>query len=344
MADYSLTPRQTTEKLLRTVKAGLVANIKGSPAIGKSAVVAKVAKKLNLKMIDHRLSTSAPEDLTGLPYFENGRAKFFPFSELFPLEGDTVPEGYSGWLLFLDELPSASKSVQAAAYKLILDRMVGQHKLHPDVHIVAAGNLDTDRAITNSIGTAMQSRLVHLQMVPNFTEWYEDVALKQDYDERIIGFLHYSQKSFYDFEPSHSNNTFCAPRTWQFMNQLVKGQSVDSDDLSLFAGTISPSAAAEFIAYCKVSSELIRWEDVVKDPMNIPLPSNPQIRFATITHLMGSITEDRLDKMVDFIGRLDLSSQVMFFRGLILRHPELRTHAAYKKGGIIIARSLNGKD
>lgn len=342
MADYRMTPRQVTKKLEKILRANLVANIKGSPAIGKSAVVATVAKKLGLKVIDHRLSTSAPEDLTGLPYFENGRAKFFPFSELFPLEGDTVPEGFVGWLLFLDELPSASKSVQAAAYKLILDRMVGQHKLHEKVLIVTAGNLDTDRAITNSVGTAMQSRLVHLEMVPNFTEWYEDVALKLGYDERIIGFLHYASGHFYDFNPGHSNHSFCAPRTWDFMNKLVKGQDIDDDDLALFSGTISPAAAAAFIAFSKVSKDLIRVETVVKDPEGTKLPADAQIRFATITHLMSNISEDNLDALVTYITRMDLTAQVMFFRGLIVLHPELRTHAAYKKGGIAIAKHLNG--
>ena len=49
------------------------------------------------------------------------------------------PQLYDGWLIFLDELTSAPKHLQAPAYKLILDRMIGTHKLHPRVVIAAAG-------------------------------------------------------------------------------------------------------------------------------------------------------------------------------------------------------------
>lgn len=34
---------------------------------------------------------------------------------LFPLKGSKIPEGYEGWLIFLDEFMSADKFTQAAA-------------------------------------------------------------------------------------------------------------------------------------------------------------------------------------------------------------------------------------
>src|SRR5690606_8713131 len=132
-----------------------------------------------------------------------------PFADLFPTEDTPVPEGFDGWGLFLDEFNSAPKGVQAAAYKLTLDRMTGQHKLHERVAMVLAGNLSTDRAITNPISTAMQSRVVHLLMEINFEEWYYDVALKENYDPRIIAFLNYKNSYLMDFRPDHNENTFC---------------------------------------------------------------------------------------------------------------------------------------
>ena len=157
-----VTPRKLTWLVALTLEAGLVPFISGSPGIGKSAIVKQLAKAGNLKLIDHRLSTSAPEDLSGLPHFVNGQAHFAPFAGLFPIEGMTeIPEGYDGFLLFLDEFNSADRDVQKSAYKLVLDRMVGQYKLHPSVRIVCAGNLITDRAIVTELSTAMQSRMIH---------------------------------------------------------------------------------------------------------------------------------------------------------------------------------------
>ena len=73
-ATLSCTPNQTKENIIRCIKAGLVPFIQSSPGLGKSSIVKEIAKEFNLKLIDHRLSTSAPEDMSGLPHFENGQA------------------------------------------------------------------------------------------------------------------------------------------------------------------------------------------------------------------------------------------------------------------------------
>jgi MoxR-like ATPase len=205
---YRCTPRQLRGFILDCLYAGLVPMVKGSPGTGKSSIIASVSDELQVKMIDHRASTSEPTDFTGLPGFNAGKAFFSPFEELFPLESTPIPDGYQGWMIFFDEFNSASKSVQAAMYKIILDRMVGQHKLHPNVVLACAGNLATDRAIVNSLSTAMQSRLVHLELELSHQEWMEDVALKQGYDSRIIAYLSQYPSKLMDFRPDHNEHTF----------------------------------------------------------------------------------------------------------------------------------------
>lgn len=210
---YRCKPRKLRELMIDVIEAGLVPYVTSSPGMGKSAITHSVAAEFNLKMIDHRLSTSTPEDMTGLPRFnEHGEATFAPFAELFPLDYTPLPDGKDGWMLFLDEFSSAPKSIQAPAYKLILDRMTGQKKLNSNVAIVAAGNLATDRAIVNPISTALQSRMVHLELELDFDEWLMDVALKQNYDKRIIAFLSQYPSKLMDFEPDHHDKTFCCPR------------------------------------------------------------------------------------------------------------------------------------
>ena len=209
---YTVTTRAMPQVLATLIEAGLVPFITSSPGMGKSAIVAQLAEAGNLKLIDHRLSTSEPTDFTGLPGFVDGYAVMHPFREIFPLADQELPAGCNGWLLFLDEFPSASKAVQAAAYKLILDRMVGQHHLHPKVYIVAAGNKTTDRAIVNTLSTAMQSRLIHLEMTVMFNEWFEDVALAKDFHPTIKAFLMANPSKLWDFRPDHQDKTFCCPR------------------------------------------------------------------------------------------------------------------------------------
>lgn len=88
--------------LLNFIKANIPAKLTSSPAIGKSDLVKSIAAELNLKLIDLRLSTCDVTDLVGLPNItEQGRSVWSP-NEAFPIQGDALPEGKDGWLLFLN--------------------------------------------------------------------------------------------------------------------------------------------------------------------------------------------------------------------------------------------------
>jgi len=338
LSAYTCTPRQVKKFAIRCMTAGLVPFIQSSPAMGKSAIVKGIAKDFNLKLIDHRLSTSAPEDLSGLPHFrDDGTATFAPF-DTFPTEDTPLPEGKQGWLLFLDEFNSASKAVQAAAYKLVLDKEIGQKKLHPNVVIVCAGNLSTDRAITNPISTAMQSRLIHLTMELNHGEFMEDVAFKFEWDSRIIAFLNYKPALLHDFRPDHNESTFCSPRTWEFMNKLTKGNEVLVEDAPLYAGAITSGVAVDFITFTKVYDSLPQVGVITQDPEGTALPHDSATRYATITHLIEFINEDNIDPLVIYVNRLPAEFKVLFFRGLKVQKPKLCTHPAFRKAMVELNR------
>ena len=84
------------------ITSGIPTNLLSSPSCGKSYLIKAIAKELNLKLIDVRLSTCDPGDLTGLPNIQNGRSVWSP-NQCFPLQGmDEVPEGYDGLMLFLN--------------------------------------------------------------------------------------------------------------------------------------------------------------------------------------------------------------------------------------------------
>ncbi|QDP54402.1 MAG: putative sliding-clamp-loader subunit [Prokaryotic dsDNA virus sp.] len=347
---YRCTPRQVRAMAIDAIEAGLVPFVRGSPGVGKSSIFRNIANQFNVEMIDHRVSTSAPEDFTGLPEFlarEDGTriARFSPFGDLFPIKGTPIPDGKDGWLLFLDEFNSGTKMVQAAAYKLILDKMTGQYPLHERVAIALAGNLETDRAITTTLSTAMQSRVIHIEMQVSHQEWLEDVALKEHYDERIIAFLGFAEKYLMDFRPDHDEKTFCCPRTWEFMNKLIKGKEVTQEKTALYAGTITSGVAAEFVAFCQLKDELVTIKDVLRDPENAPIPEGhnaAQRKWIIVTHLMTQANEENLHDLSTYINRMDMAFRVLFFRGLMVQQPKLRTHPKFAVAMQTLTKYLSG--
>jgi hypothetical protein len=351
---YNCTPRQVREFTIDCLQAGLVPFIQSSPGMGKSSIVRQVADHYNLHLIDHRLSTSAPEDLSGLPdfYVDDGghrRATFSPF-DLFPLTNTPKPKDKDGWVVFLDEANSATKLVQAASYKLVLDKMIGQQKLHPDVGIVMAGNLSTDRAIVTLLSTAMQSRVVHLKMVLNFEQWLEDVAIKFKYDERIIAYLMYKgEKALMDFRPDHQESTFCCPRTWEFMNALVKGKEYRTIDgvyqmaakTPLYAGTITSGVAADFVQFTKVHETVVKIDDILRDPAGCKVPGDSASKWMVISHMALNITDKNVADLSTYASKFDMQFRVLFYRTMLQQHPQLRQHPAFAKAMVELNQYLN---
>lgn len=340
---YRCTPRQVREYIFDIFEAGLVPNVISSPGMGKSSIHRSVCKELNLHMIDHRISTSDSTDFTGVPQITpEGYARYAPFWEIFPLEGTALPEGKDGWLIFFDEHNSAPKQVQAASYKVVLDKMIGQYKLHECVVLSMAGNLTTDRAIVNLAGTGMQSRVITLEMEINFREWLEDVALAENYDSRIVAYLSQYESKLMDFRPDHNEKTFCCPRTWEFMNRLVKDKEITDRKTAMYAGTITSGVAANFVAFTQVYKDLINVREILADPLRCRMPSHNDLRWATISHMMEKVDDKNFGDLSDYANRFSLDFRLLFFRSAMVRHKHLRHHPAFSNAQIELSRYLNG--
>lgn len=340
MSLLTLPPSKLQQAVERTLIAGLVPYVQGSPGVGKSDIFRSLAVKWNLKLIDVRLSQCTPEDLNGLPMREGNRAIFAPFTT-FPVEEDEIPEGYDGWLILLDELSSASKAVQAAAYKLLLDREVGVHKLHDRVKIAAAGNKATDKAVVISQSTALQSRLVHFEIEVSNSDWMKWAA-QNEIDARIIGFIAYKPSYLHMFEPNHQNKTFPCPRTWAFVNKLIKdNNSLDQIDTACIAGAISDGPAIEFVKFAELATQLPPIEKILADPAKTEVPSQDSYRYFVTTALMTHVDAKNIEKAFTYMNRLPEEFQVVFVRGIANRDPKLRSNPVYAKNVTKLLRFIH---
>ena len=311
--------KQATEFAFQTLKANLVPFLSSSPGIGKSAAVHQLAKRFNLKVIDIRLAQEDPTALGGFPSIVNGRSTYAP-PERFPLEGDKIPDGYKGWLIFLDEINSAPRSVVSAAYKIVLDRMIGEKHLHPNVRMIAAGNLATDNAIVNEMGTAMRSRVVHIHVTTHSDNWL-DFAAKAGFDSRVVSYLHYQANKINSFKQfgSSSDETFACERTWEFVSKILKANYPDettpvpADVAPLLAGTVG-STAYEFVTYTEAFKDLPTIQQVLANPCECALPVAPAVRYLMTGMLVGNATMDNADKIATYVDRLPKEFAMVFIK------------------------------
>lgn len=321
---------QAAQLLELYLQAKLVPMLKGSPGIGKSQAVYALAKKYNLKLIDVRLAQCDPVDLNGFPQIVNGRGGYTPMNT-FPIEGDAIPTGYTGWLLFLDELTSAPPAVQVASYKIILDRQVGQHNLHKNVAIVAAGNLETDGAVVMEMSTALQSRMAHIEVEVN-TQEFNDWATDNGLDSRINSYINLRPDHLHSFSPDHTDHTYSCPRTWEFANRVIK-QIPESSPLFLpaLAGVLSDGVAMEFKVFCALYAELPKISQLLTNPLGVPMPEEPSVLWALTGAITDAATVGNCEKLMDFVGRMPVEFQVVTLRQMTRRNPALEKLPAVKK-------------
>ena len=320
---------QAVTMITKFIQARLVPMLVGSPGCGKSQIVHQIAETYNLKVIDLRLSQCDPCDLMGFPSI--GKKPTYVPMDTFPIEGDVIPEGYAGWMLFLDEFNGAALAVQKAAYKLVLDRMVGSRHLHKNVAIVCAGNLETDNAAVEPMSTALQSRLVHMELVVDAREW-TDWATSNAIDPRITSYINFKPGNLYSFKPDHTDNTYASPRTWEFANKVLHVAEEGSPEfLPMLAGTLSEGIAREFIGFCKIYKDLPTIEKIIAAPESIKVPDEPSILFALTGSISHNAKQENFEQLMKYVARLPIEFQVVCLRETVRRNKTMTAHPAVQK-------------
>lgn len=134
--------------------------VHSSPGIGKSSIIRQICESRKIDLVDVRLAQMEAVDIRGLPV-PNREEKSVDW-----LVNGSWPRDPNGkGIIFLDEMSSCDKSVQVAAYELVLDRRLGKlYSVPPGYLIVAAGNTATDRAVVSTMSSALANRFMHVEL------------------------------------------------------------------------------------------------------------------------------------------------------------------------------------
>lgn len=179
--------------------------ILGAPGVGKSMIVAEVAKELGMAIIDLRALLLDPTDIRGIPAIKGDTAiwlkpVFLP---------DEKRDGEKG-ILFLDELNAAPPLVQASCYQLILNRRVGEYIMPKGWRIIAAGNRHSDLAITNRMPTPLVNRFHFYTLEVSFEDW-KHWAYDSGVNQMVISFLNFKPELLF-VAPKDRDTPFPTPR------------------------------------------------------------------------------------------------------------------------------------
>ena len=269
----------------------------GAPGVGKSQAIRQLAKEIEgatgkrVIVTDVRLLLFNPIDLRGIPTAnEDKTLAVWLKPQIFQMDESSKVIN----ILFLDELSAAPQSVQAAAYQITLDRVVGEHKLPENCIVIAAGNRTTDKSVSFKMPKALANRIMHIEVEGNFDSWKE-WAIRSGVNQKVIGFLSFRRDYLMGFDSSNDDLAFATPRSWEMVSNLLNNVSDDVDAMyNLIAGLIGCGVAHEFRTWATVYSQLPNIKDIF-DGKKPPMPTNVDAMYAMISSMVVYAREHKND-------------------------------------------------
>ncbi len=306
-------PSRIIEALKVCIAAKQPTFIWGPPGVGKSDVVAQVAAELSHKLVDVRAVLLDPVDLRGLPHIENGEAQWCPPAFL--------PKGKGKWALFLDELNAAPPLVQAACYQLILDRKLGEYTLPKDCVVVAAGNRETDRAVTSRMPSALANRFVHLNFDVDLEDWVT-WALDNGVETPIIAFLRFRPELLMAFDPKKGDKAFPTPRSWEFVSRIMSVANAEIE-YELAAGIVGGGAVIELIGFMRIYRSLPDPDVVLMAPDKAEVPEDPATLYAICGALAHKASDQNISRVIKYADRIPVEFSVLLVRDCLNKDENL---------------------
>lgn len=275
--------------------------------VHNSDCVKQVATEIGANFIDLRLTMLGAQDLIGLPYPNKDHTKTCWLSpDMFP-----PSDSKNRYLIFFDELANAAPLIRQSAYRLILDRTLGDHYSLPlNTMIVAASNKITDQSGVGKIEKALANRFIHLFIEPELESW-KSWALTNNINEKVIGFLTFKPDMLFK-DPMVEDLSFCSPRSWTFLSKLLNYGITDEDALS---GCIGRGATSEFLSYLEVYSQLPDVDKILKGE-KVPVPKEISVLYALSSSLVIKSDKTNIEHVFNYCYKMPKEFEILTIRDI----------------------------
>ena len=300
--------------LIATIGHHRTVMLRGEPGIGKSTVLTMVKQILGTGY-DYIYVDCPVMDVSDIvmriPNHETKTLESY-VSELFKMD-NPKPK-----VIMLDEMSKANKLLQVIFTRLTLEHSVGDSKLPAGSIVFITGNNSSD-GVGDTLSAHVLNRLCVINVrKPDARRW--NLWATDNGISRIIrtwvamnpsclaSYLDGGQEQNpYIFDPAKPITSFVTPRSLVGANEVVNnsgklGQYVTKAAL---AGLCGGAFAESVDAFMKMEKEWLKVTDILADPENIAIPTNPAVLFHAMFNAVDTIdTQDELTSFMKFVKRL----------------------------------------
>ena len=322
-----------------TSGATSVTYISGSPGLGKTSLAFDAVEAINQSRSTVRIfrpSLHDPVDILGLPHLSESQTTRWAPPE-FLVDVNRTADKFGFALLVWDELPQAVPMMQNAIAGMILDRQIGEFTLHPAVHQIATGNRTKDKAGAGRVVSQLGNRLCHLEMEAHLDDWCE-WALTSGLDVMTVSFLRFKPNLLSDFEADRFSNP--TPRSWEAVARANVNLPADLYHAKVM-GLVGEGAAAEYIGFKRIADQLPSVDQIMINPTDTPVPTEPAALYAISGALAVRSTPDNFDRVMMYVDRMPKEFGVLAVKTALKTSPKVVNTTAFSKWAINNANILS---
>lgn len=302
--------------------------ILGKPGGGKSscareiaAVIAKTHKIPEERIVEFNPSLREPSDILGLPDLSGACSRWVPPEEFYALRAGVGPA-----ILIIEELSDATMDMQNPLCRVILDRCAGQMKLTDQLYIIATGNRTEDRSGASRLSTKLANRMRILSFDEDLDDWCA-WAHQHDIDPVLVAFIRFRPELLSKFDPSAMVNP--TPRSWEDASRIPTDM-----DSALYVehlkGAVGDGAAAEYMGFRKIYTELPDVNAMLKAPTKATIPTTPAVQYALTAKLLSMVDEKAFPKIYKVMNRLPPEFMIMFMKDAAKRYKWLSSTGEFQ--------------
>jgi len=245
---------------------------------------------------------------------------------------------YKRGIMFLDEYGQGQTDVKAASADLLLNKRLGKWKLPDGWIVLAASNRMSDRsAVTKSLDFTINRRLeFHIDDdIEGWSRWADRKKLLEETRAFAV-----ANPTIVMSDAPDQQGPWCTPRSLAMADRLIQsfmrangGQLVLNDSLlySTIAGMIGAPAASQWMATANLRATMPKYDDILADPENVPVPTRPDAQMLIAFHLAAHLKVNDSEHIITYVRRMATDFSLTFMREAIKKSPALIAHPAVQK-------------
>ncbi|MGI8777062.1 MAG: AAA family ATPase [Acidimicrobiales bacterium] len=295
----------TVEALTLAVAAKVPVLLWGAPGTGKTSAITAMADAMGWPCETVIAAIREPSDFAGLPIVRESEVEMAP-----PRWAQRLAAAGRG-LLFLDEISTAPPAVQAALLRVVLERVVGDLALPPDVVVVAAANPPEQAADGWDLAAPLANRFCHLDWVVDPSALAQGLAGGWDAPEVpslpeaweagipatrgvISAFITVRPGLALDLptDAARSGRGWPSPRTWDMVARLWTAaraaEASTEAETALITGAVGDGAGIELLMW-EMEMDLPNPEEVLADPDSFQVPERGDRAYAVLSSVAAAV-------------------------------------------------------